>query len=223
MLTIKKAINFLFTYKFILLLITLVAQIFIPVFFENYYLHEALSYLFITLTLIVSFLIFKNMKRHGVFVVFACFVFLILVINWIDFFGETKAIIQIPRLLFLGILYLVIFVNIFKEFRNRKEVDLDFIFGAISAYLILGLIGSFLSVVIDIYYPGSFSFNHSVVDFQDYIYFNFVTLTTLGYGDVIPVTAQGQMHAIAVALIGQLYLTITIALIVGRYLMHAKN
>jgi hypothetical protein len=146
-----------------------------------------------------------------------------LILNWVDFFNEAKAIIQIPRLAFLGLLYLIIFINIFKEFRSRKEVNLDFIFGAISGYLLLGLIGSFLSVVIDVYYPGSFSFAAATVDFQDYIYFNFVTLTTLGYGDILPVTSQGKMFSVGVALIGQLYLTITIALIVGRYLLHAKK
>ena len=123
----------------------------------------------------------------------------------------------------MGSLYATVFVNIFKEFSKRKKVDLDFIFGAISAYLILGLIGSFISVIIDVYYPGSFSFSISPADFQDHLYFNFVTLTTLGYGDISPITAQGQMHAVAVALVGQLYLTITIALIVGRYLANANK
>jgi len=179
--------------------------------------------MFITLTLFVSIVIFKNMKRHKLFIAFAFFILLVMLLNWIDYFETDTTLVRIPRLLLLGSLYLILFVNIFIEFSKRSRVDLDFIFGAISAYLLLGLIGSFVSVVIDVYYPGSFSFANIPADFQDYIYFNFVTLSTLGYGDISPVTAQGQMHAVGVALVGQLYLTITIALIVGRYLANVKK
>ncbi len=220
---IKKTIDFLFTYKFILLLLTLIAQIFIPVYFANSIIYSVLSYVFITITLVVSILIFKNIRMHKLYIVFVVLVLLIILLNWVDYFGNVGAIVRIPRLLFVGGMYVTVFVNIFKEFGNRKEVDIDFIFGAISAYLLLGLISSFSSVIIEFYFPGSFSFAVSPIDFQDHIYFNFVTLTTLGYGDISPITPQGQMHAVAVALVGQLYLTITIALIVGRYLSNVRN
>lgn len=218
----KNIIDFLFKYKFALLLSTLVAQIFVPVYFIGFFMHSMISYLFMTLTLVVSILIFKNMKRHKLFILFAAFALLVMLINWIDYFANDKQIVHVFRLLLIASLYVIIFINIFKEFVSRKEVDLDFIFGAISAFLLLGLLGSFMSVLIDVNYPGSFSFVNKPVDFQDYIYFNFVTLTTLGYGDVLPVTAQGQMHAIFVAVVGQLYLTITIGLIVGKYLMNIE-
>ena len=223
MVQIKKLVEFLFTYKFILLLLTLVAQIFIPVFFVNSVVHNVLSYLFITITLVVSILIFKNIKMKKLYLVFVIFVLFIIALNWIDYFSKNNTVVSLPRLLLIGSLYATIFITIFKEFSNRKEVNIDFIFGAISAYLILGLIGSFTSVIIENYYPGSFSFAVYPTDFQDHIYFNFVTLTTLGYGDISPATPQGQMHSVAVALMGQLYLTIIIALIVGRYLANAHK
>ena len=219
---IKNTIDFLFKYKFALLLSTLIAQIFVPVYFIGFFMHSMISYLFMTFTFVVSILIFKNMKRHKLFIFFTVFVLFVLLINWIDYFANDKQIVHIARLLLIASLYVVIFVNIFKEFVSRKEVDLDYIFGAISGFLLLGLLGSFISVLIDVYYPGSFTFVNNPVDFQDYIYFSFVTLTTLGYGDVLPVTAQGQMHSVLVAVVGQLYLTITIGLIVGRYLMNVE-
>jgi len=177
----------------------------------------------ISATLIISILIFKRQKRHVLIRRFALFVVFVVVINWLDFFGADLAYLSIPRLLLLASLYIVILVNIFKEFRIREMVNVDFIFGAISAYFILGVLAAFLSVLIEMFFPGSFSFASQSPDFQDHIYFNFVTLTTLGYGDISPLTPQGQMHAVVVALIGQLYLTITIALIVGRYLAHVDR
>jgi hypothetical protein len=146
-----------------------------------------------------------------------------MLITWVDFFIKNEHIIRIPRLILVTSLYAIIFTNIFKEFKNREETDLDFIFGAVSAYLILGLLGSFTAVIMNYYYPGSFNFANNNSDFQDYIYFNFVTLTTLGYGDALPTSEQGQIHAILTAIVGQLYLTITIAIIVGKYLMHSSS
>lgn len=219
---IKKNIELFFKYKFALLLVTLMAQIFIPVYFIGFFMHSLMSYIFMTLTFIVSILIFKNMKRRNAFKVFAVFVLFVMLINWVDYFTSEKQIIHILRLLLIASLYVIIFINIFKEFVSRQEVDLDFIFGAISAFLLLGLLGSFMSVLIEEYYPGSFSFLNNSIDFQDHIYFNFVTLTTLGYGDVLPISPQGQMHSVLVTVVGQLYLTITIGLIVGRYLMNIE-
>lgn len=216
---IKKAIEFLFNYKFALLLFTLVGQIFIPVFFIDFVMHGMMSYLFMSLTMIVSILIFKNLKRHNLLRIFSAAVMFIMLLTWIEYFSNSIQIVHLFRLVLVSSLYITIFVNIFKEFKNRQDITLDFIFGAISGYLILGLIGSFMSVFIDFFYPNSFAFVSSAADFQDHIYFNFVTLTTLGYGDVLPITEQGQMHAVLVAIVGQLYLTITIAMIVGRYLM----
>ena len=220
---IKNIVTFLSTYKFSLLLLTLMAQIFIPVYFVDMIIHGMLSYLFMSLTLLSSIILFRNNKRHRLFKLYSLFIALVMLLIWLDYFSTNIQIVHVSRLLLVSSLYTAIFINIFKEFAKRKEVDLDFIFGAVAAFLLLGLLGSFLSVLIDVYYPGSFSFLTTPVDFQDYIYFNFVTLTTLGYGDVLPVTAQGQMHAVFVAIAGQLYLTITIGLIVGRYLMRGSK
>jgi hypothetical protein len=201
----------------------LVAQVFIPVYFTNPLVSRSLSYLFMSLTLISSLLIFKHIRKNIVFKIFIIFVIIAMFATWIDFFLENRHFFLIPRLLIVAGLYVTIFINIFKEFSKRTKVDLDFLLGAICAYILLGILGSFMSVIIDIYYPVSFNFSNNSVLFQDYIYFNFVTLTTLGYGDALPVTPQGEMHSVFIAVVGQLYLTITIALIVGRYLMHESK
>jgi len=216
----KKAIKFLITYKFALLLLILVAQIFLPIYFIKPVVSHFFSYLFMSLTLITSLLIFKDIKHSILFRIFITLVIIVMVTTWGNFSNSKEHIMLIPRLLIIALLYLLIFINIFKEFSKRDKVDIDFLLGAICAYVLLGILGSFLSVIIDSFYPGSFTFANDSINFQDYIYFNFVTLTTLGYGDVLPTTPQGEMHAIFIAIVGQLYLTITIALIVGRYLMH---
>ena len=60
-------------------------------------------------------------------------------------------------------------------------------------------------------------------DFFPFFYFSLVTITTVGYGDASPVSAEAQTFATAEALIGQVYLTILVARLVGMYLMNQQN
>jgi uncharacterized membrane protein len=59
--------------------------------------------------------------------------------------------------------------------------------------------------------------------FHDYLYFSFVTLTTLGYGDVTPVSSLAKSVAMTIAVAGQFYMTILIAILVGKYLSNAAE
>jgi len=216
--------HFLITYKFLILLIALLLQLVLPVFFTQPEEKRIVSYFCITFTILSSILIFNNSKRPRLLMAISILVVLALLFNWIDYFDSLFFSVKLPRLILALLIYFTIFTNIFKEFNRRDEVTLDFIFGAISGYLILGFIGAVVSAIIEHFYPGSFTVGrHAFAGFQEYIYFNFVTLTTLGYGDIIPHTEQGQIHAVVMAIAGQLYLTITIAMIIGQYLIHSKK
>jgi voltage-gated potassium channel Kch len=76
-----------------------------------------------------------------------------------------------------------------------------------------------LFVILDLYAPNSFSNILAEQDtFSTFIYFAFVTLTTLGYGDISPLTPLARSLSTFTALFGQLYLVIIMALIVGKFL-----
>ena len=57
----------------------------------------------------------------------------------------------------------------------------------------------------------------------DYLYFSFVTLTTLGYGDITPLSHLSRSTAVLLAITGQLYMTILIALLVGKFLARSEG
>ena len=96
--------------------------------------------------------------------------------------------------------------------------------GAVAVYLMLGLIWGFVYSLVELRQPGSFNLPEAAVgetpanpgeNIQELLYFSFVTLTTLGYGDVSPVGSSARTLAILEALVGQLYLVILIARLVS--------
>lgn len=115
------------------------------------------------------------------------------------------------------------------------EVTVDKIYGAICVYLLLGMLWAHLYGILEIAEPGSFSFPDqttpvSRVEQGDYRalehdlgYYSYVTLTTLGYGDITPVTHRARQLSWLEALFGQLYIAITIARLVASQIAHSKQ
>jgi len=100
------------------------------------------------------------------------------------------------------------------------KMTADRVAGAISVYLLLGLLWAMVYGIAAMLAPGSFSGpgvlgpdQSSTV--RDLIYFSFVTLTTLGYGDISPVASGARTLAWMEAVFGQLYLAVTIARMVS--------
>jgi hypothetical protein len=100
---------------------------------------------------------------------------------------------------------------------------------SINGYLMLGLSFSILIALVCVIDPNAFSFRHlsetmdpAISYVSNYIYFGFVTLSTLGYGDVVPLTPAARSLSIFTSITGQMYVAIIIAALVSKYLSH-KN
>lgn len=89
--------------------------------------------------------------------------------------------------------------------------------GGIAAYLLLGVIWAYAYALVGVLHPGAFSGPVSVADGpRAFYYFSFVTLATLGYGDVLPVHPAARSLATLEAVTGTLYLAILIARLVAQ-------
>ena len=100
---------------------------------------------------------------------------------------------------------------------NQKEVTGDIIAGAAIVYLLMALAWSSIFAVLESLHPGSFSFPEieGISTSRPFLYYSFVTLTTLGYGDITPVTKLARSLCILEAVMGQLYLVVQVAWLVG--------
>jgi hypothetical protein len=100
---------------------------------------------------------------------------------------------------------------------NESEVNFRTILGAISVYLIFGLLFTSLYVTIDRLQGGAFFLEEAGSHMGDYIFFSFTTLTTTGYGNLVPAAQPGKMFAGLEMLFGQIFLVTLIAGLVSLW------
>jgi hypothetical protein len=82
-----------------------------------------------------------------------------------------------------------------------------------SIYLLIGLLWFAAYCLIELWFPGSFSRGHD----SDLLYFSFATLTTVGYGDIVPQHSEVRVFAVLEAVTGVLYIAITVAIFVSKF------
>ncbi|MCF7970616.1 MAG: potassium channel family protein [Methylococcaceae bacterium] len=118
------------------------------------------------------------------------------------------------------IFWFYIALYILKFIIRQKIITLEMLYAALAVYLILGLAWTSLYQLIELYNPGSFATPKPETlqqnsTFQMW-YFSMVTLTTLGYGDITPVSMMARVMVALEAVAGQFYLAVLIANLVGR-------
>ena len=107
-----------------------------------------------------------------------------------------------------------------KQVAIGSEINANRIVGAICVYLLLGVIWAMAYTLIDAVSPGSFAGFSPMDDLgwdSEWLYFSFVTMTTLGYGDILPVSATARGLAYMQAVVGQFYIAVLVAGLVGAY------
>ena len=146
---------------------------------------------------------------------------------------ENPAIINASHL--MSVLFLLFTVGvILKYLFVASHVTFDMICASLCVYLLLGVAWAIAYSLIEILQPGSFHYalgetgGDAVMRFEGEraflaIYYSLVTLTTLGYGDIIPTSSLARTSAAAEAVTGQLYLAVLVARLVGLHIAQATT
>jgi hypothetical protein len=113
-----------------------------------------------------------------------------------------------------------------KQVAVGTDISPNRLVGAICVYLLLGVIWAVAYTILEMVSPESFGgFTHLQARGWDdeWLYFSFVTMTTLGYGDLLPVSATARALAYMQAVFGQLYVAILVAGLVSAYISARQN
>jgi hypothetical protein len=126
---------------------------------------------------------------------------------------------------FYVVLLLTASATILLDVSRATRVSSEEIGGALCVYMLFGILFALLYVAVERAAPGSFRFTHGeyledaspsgLGAFSDFLYFSFVTLTTLGYGDAAPAGSLAQTLAWIEAVVGQIFLAVLVARLVG--------
>ncbi len=103
-------------------------------------------------------------------------------------------------------------------FRDRDNISADMIYGAINVYLLITLAFAAVYKVQVLLVPGSIHGLSAESTIGDTLYYSAITITTLGYGDISPVSDNARMLASAEAIIGQLYIAVLLAKLVATHI-----
>ena len=196
---------------------------FIIDFFPLSWQKEMYSWAFIFIYLNAAFAMGRYRKRTLIFAV---------IVMIIEFGSELldMKILSWASKIFTVLFFVFIVFNFIFMIARSKQVSAKVILESINGYLLLGLLFSIMVAAAMLYDPASFRFPDYVVAnntngaaFTNYMYFALVTMTTLGYGDIVPVLPYAKSLATFTSISGQLYLTIIIAMLVGKYLGQASG
>src|SRR5262245_1179178 len=162
-------------------------------------------------------------RHRGVLVAGVALAVPTLIAAWTQHFIELRWLTAIY--LVLGVVFLAFTaVVVLRQTLGSAPVTSDAVAGAICFYLLLGVIWALIYALVELAHPGSFVDGGRPVSsaigghrllVPELLYLSLVTLSTLGYGDILPVTPQARMLAAIEAIIGPLYLAVLIARLVS--------
>lgn len=132
------------------------------------------------------------------------------------------------RLVVFFVFQIFVTYQIIMQIWNAKSVNKKVIIGLMSGYISLGFLAFLLFLMIEILQPGSFKgdlLNTTSFDMKadSLMYYAYITLLTIGYGEIVPVTQVAQKAAVLTGLVGQFYLVIITAVVVEKYISHNSN
>ena len=115
--------------------------------------------------------------------------------------------------------YAATIVLLLRYVFDREVLTSDRLWGAAAAYLMIGVLWNFFYAIIDRLGEPAFAIRgkSEAMQLNDLLYFSFGTLTTSGFGDIVPVTRIAQTAAMVEGIVGQLFMAILIARLVGVY------
>ena len=201
---------------FLLMLVALISLIVIEPFFNEF--TKIAFAMDILLSVVLIFGVISVTYRKNAVTISLCLVVPVLIISW------SRNFYDIPGLQVFGdfltiLFFLFLILAILSHIYRQDEVTREVIYGSIVVYLLIGLMWAFIYKIMESLHPGSFNLPAHVEDYRRImLYYSFTTITTLGYGDITPVSSPAKSLAAVEAITGQMYIAVLVARLVGTHI-----
>jgi hypothetical protein len=219
----KKSLAWLEINRFLVLLLSTLLTMILPAFFGGGQLSEiifvvTMSFLFIQSTIVAD--VRKSRKTLIRIIIIS-----MMVLIWLKPVGYDSMYIDIVKLAFMVAFFVFVESFLIRFISRSKTVDINVLITSINVYLLAGIIGASLSFAFYQVYPDAYSLpayiEHPV--FAHFLYYSFITMSTVGYGDITPRIPETQTLAYIISIAGQLYVAIIIAFLIGKMLMQGDQ
>lgn len=204
------------------LCILILFLIFYPYLHRQYPNQLALLEFFFALIMISGVSLLTQKKK----ILFIMIVLAILILSGIVIISFIKNFVILIAVLMIELIFFaIIFVSLLNFIFRQCEISLISLYSAITSYLVLGILFAIFYTLLASFSPDIFQYTAAATPsfqlfphpsfFTDALYFSFITLSTLGYGDWVPIFGPVKMIASLEAIIGQLFIAILIARLVS--------
>jgi len=146
-------------------------------------------------------------------------------IIWLKPAGYNSVYIDLVKLGFIIAFFVFVMSFLVSFISKSTSVDVNVLIVSINIYLLAGIIGASLSLAFWYIYPDAYNIP-TYIDppvFVHFLYYSFITMSTVGYGDITPRIPETQTLAYLLSITGQLYVAIIIAFLIGKFLMQVNK
>ena len=207
--------------RFLFLLISITLMFTLRPFLEGFIGIGILVDIFATLILLSG--VYAASSNKHVFRIALLIAFPALIAHWSNYFVKISSLFLASKI-FGGFFYAFLVVVILNYLFKEKQITTDVIAGAICAYFLIGLMWSSIFAILEFAQPGSFDIPQSLrAESSSFAYYSYVTLTTLGYGDITPITTQAASFSLLEAMTGQIYLATLVARLVSINILQSME
>lgn len=210
--------------RYRLLLAAALLVIILPAFYHYIPFPEVLFMVSMSFLLVQSMVVAKYERALSKYLRFII-ALLLLAIVWIQPAGGQSDTLQIIKLISQALFFGFVIYSLLKFVTKAASINSNVILVVVTVYLLMGIIAGDISFLFYRVLPQSFAFPEWIDSpgYVDFLYFGFITMSTTGFGDITPAGKEVQTFAYLLAIIGQLYVAIVIAVIVGKYLTGKNN
>ena len=225
--------------RFIILGVSVLMFFMFPTFLEtviNPWISQAI---YISLIVLASINLMQSVRRKIIFSMLGVVAFSLL---WgVRLFGEATQLYEIFLFGSFTVFFSVIAYNLFGQMRRIEKIDEAMVIASVTGYLLLGTLAFLTFCITEMLFPGSFTITEklisehqeidSLVDMTKYskhiisdlFYFSFISMSTIGYGDIYPISQVAKKVAILIGIIGPFYMAIVVATLVGKSMSNESS